>query len=199
MLDQTTLATLATFNLPPRQPSTEDPFLNVSGGGYFYLDHRDRVVVPTTTRHLLVIGQTGAAGFGQVADYDLSGVVPTASASSRHCPTGRAASGSRPRTAPSAGSSPPTGRSTRAAWGRRSATPWPSTRRAAVFIVTVKALYRFEARQGAGEDDLAQQVPELGRLQAGSALGRVGDHPDVCSTKSKVAITDNASRMHVIV
>ena len=37
--------------LPPRQTGTGNPFSNFAGGGYFYLDHRDRAVVPTADRH----------------------------------------------------------------------------------------------------------------------------------------------------
>jgi hypothetical protein len=74
MLDPTTLATLATFSLPLRQSLPSDPFQDFTGGGYFYLDDRDQVVTSTTTRHILVIGET-ASGFAQVADHDLSGVL----------------------------------------------------------------------------------------------------------------------------
>ena len=77
MFDPHTLATLATFTLPPRQSLPSDPtsvFQDFTGGGYFYLDARDRVVTATTTRHILVIADTGT-GFEQVADHDLSGVL----------------------------------------------------------------------------------------------------------------------------
>ena len=75
MFDPRTLATLATFALPPRQSLPADSvFQDFTGGGYFYLDARDRVVTATTTRHILVIADTGT-GFTQVADYDLSGVL----------------------------------------------------------------------------------------------------------------------------
>ena len=62
--DPHTLATLATFALPPRQSLPSDPtsvFQDFTGGGYFYLDARDRVVTSTTTRHILVIADTALA------------------------------------------------------------------------------------------------------------------------------------------
>jgi hypothetical protein len=77
MFDPHTLATLATFVLPPRQSLPSDPtsvFQDFTGGGYFYLDAEDRVVTSTTTRHILVIADTGN-GFTQVADHDLRGVL----------------------------------------------------------------------------------------------------------------------------
>ena len=48
MLDPRTLDLLAEFPLPPRQPGAANPFTDFAGGGYFYLDHHDRAVIPTT-------------------------------------------------------------------------------------------------------------------------------------------------------
>jgi hypothetical protein len=79
MFDPVTLATVATFSLPPR--TAEDVTLNpnlfqdFSGGGYFYLDHAGDVVTGTTTRHIYVIGEPRGGGFRLVHDYDLSGVL----------------------------------------------------------------------------------------------------------------------------
>ncbi len=61
MFDPMTLATLATFDLPPRQSLPTNPFQDFTGGGYFYLDNGNRVVTATTKRHILVIGETGEA------------------------------------------------------------------------------------------------------------------------------------------
>jgi hypothetical protein len=77
LFDPNTLATLATFMLPPRQSLPSGSiFQDFGAGGYFYLDNRDRVVSATTTRHIFVIAET-ANGFAKVADYDLSGVLST--------------------------------------------------------------------------------------------------------------------------
>jgi hypothetical protein len=79
MLDPSTLATLATFSLPPRQSIPANPFQDFTGGGYFYLDDRDRVVTSTTTHHLWVIAENaGAAGFHLVRDYNLTHVLTSA-------------------------------------------------------------------------------------------------------------------------
>ncbi|HEX2086722.1 MAG TPA: hypothetical protein VHF89_13665 [Solirubrobacteraceae bacterium] len=71
--DPVTLATLASMPLPPRQPGTGNVFQDFSGGGYFYLDERDRAVVGTTDRHLYVVEQTPEPGFRLVRDVDLNG------------------------------------------------------------------------------------------------------------------------------
>src|SRR5262249_54849614 len=65
------LATIASYSLPPRQSLAGNVFQNFTGGGYFYLDNQDRVVVGTTTRHILVIAERGS-GFALVHDYNLS-------------------------------------------------------------------------------------------------------------------------------
>lgn len=78
MFDPNTLATLATYQLPPR--TAEDLKLNpglkifqdFSAGGYFYLNQYDQVVTGTTTGHIYVIGETaGEPGFQLLRDYPL--------------------------------------------------------------------------------------------------------------------------------
>jgi hypothetical protein len=77
MFDPRTLATLATFNLPPR--TAEDVKLNpgakifqdFSAGGYFYLDDHDRIVTGTTTGDIYVIGETKKPGFKLLHNYAL--------------------------------------------------------------------------------------------------------------------------------
>src|SRR5688500_352591 len=73
--DPVTLATLASLDLPPRQPGGGHPFQDFTGGGYFYLDERDRAVLATTTRHLYVVEQTPEPGFRIARDVDLNTVL----------------------------------------------------------------------------------------------------------------------------
>ncbi len=75
LMDPRTLDTLATLDLPPRQPGGGNPFSDFSGGGYFYLDNKDRAVVVTNDRHLYVVAQTHGPGFQLERDYDLSEAV----------------------------------------------------------------------------------------------------------------------------
>jgi hypothetical protein len=71
MFNPNTLDTIATYSLPLRQTLPTNLFQDFTGGGYFYLDDHGHVVVGTTTRHVLVIGEKGN-GFVLVHDYDLS-------------------------------------------------------------------------------------------------------------------------------
>ena len=76
LLEPRTLETLAVMPLPPRQPGGGNLFTDFAGGGYFYLDNQDRAVIPTTTRHVYVVRETGGGtGFAIEHDYDLSTAV----------------------------------------------------------------------------------------------------------------------------
>ncbi|HEY1594686.1 MAG TPA: hypothetical protein VGF74_04765 [Thermoleophilaceae bacterium] len=78
LIDPTTLAVLAEYQLPaglPAPPGTPG-FQDYTGGGYFFLDRQDRVWSATKSNHLFVLAETaGGTGFRKVADYDLTKVV----------------------------------------------------------------------------------------------------------------------------
>lgn len=80
MLDPDTLDTLAFLQLPfVPPPAGTNPALNTTGGAYFFLDDKDRVVVAAANRHLLVVGETtvaGAPAFRVVADHDPTSCLP---------------------------------------------------------------------------------------------------------------------------
>jgi hypothetical protein len=56
VIDPGTLEALATYDLPnaPDPPGTK-AYQNFSGGGYFFLDHRDRIWTATKTNHIFVL------------------------------------------------------------------------------------------------------------------------------------------------
>jgi hypothetical protein len=74
VFDPVTLATLAEFELPtaPDPPGTL-PYQNFTGGGYFFLDNRDRMWIPTKTGHIFVlkVGEFGTS-LTKKRDYDLT-------------------------------------------------------------------------------------------------------------------------------
>jgi hypothetical protein len=78
LIDPQSLQVLASYTLPDAPtPAGTPQFQNFAGGGYFFLDNRDRVWSATKTNHLFVLGEPSASdpGFRLVADYDLSRVV----------------------------------------------------------------------------------------------------------------------------
>jgi len=213
LIDPHSLAILAAFALPSRQPSTS-PFNDFSGGGYFYLDNMDRIVVGTTTRHILVISETDAPGFQQVADHDLTVSCPLIDKITSALPdsTGRLwftsfdgwvgtvdrASG-RVRCvdlAPLEAGHLPTGKT--AAEIENSFAVDPSSG-GGVYIVSETAMYRFHA-DAAGTPVIVWQrfynrtnVQKPGQVDEGS-----GTTPTLMGA-NLVSITDNADPMDIVV
>ena len=79
MFDPKTLDDLAEFSLPfVAPPPTQDPTTNSAGGVYFYLDNKNRVVIPTTTSHIWRIAEAPKGqplGFVLDQDWDLTSLV----------------------------------------------------------------------------------------------------------------------------
>ncbi len=78
LIDPQSLQVLASYTLPDAPtPAGTPQFQNFAGGGYFFLDNRDRVWSATKTNHLFVLSEPTASDpeFRLVADYDLSRVV----------------------------------------------------------------------------------------------------------------------------
>jgi hypothetical protein len=77
IIDPKTLATLATYDLPNAPDLTGTaPYQNATGGGYFFLDQKNRIWVPTKTDHIYVLGESnGGAELKLLHDYDLTSVL----------------------------------------------------------------------------------------------------------------------------
>lgn len=79
IIDPQSLEIVASYDLPnaPDPPGTQ-AYQNFSGGGYFFLDHKDRIWVPTRTDHIFVIGQSADGTALELRrDYDLTSVLDT--------------------------------------------------------------------------------------------------------------------------
>ena len=198
MLDPSSLATIATYTLPPRQDTTGDPFKNVSGGGYFYLDQHDQVVVPTTTRHVFVIRESGPMGFAQVADYDLTSVIPTGVGIESAIPDWKGRIWFAGEDGVVGWIDPRNGSIHSRRLGEPIGNSFAVDQAGGVYIVTTKALYRFDAVKGRVKTAWRREYPNVGFEQPGQLSAGSGTTPTLIG-KSTVAITDNANRMHVIV
>ncbi len=192
MLDARTLATIAAFPLPARMPGTGNVFNDFAGGGYFYLDERDRAVIPTTTRHVLVVRQEDD-GFALERDYDVSAVL---------APTDKIVSAlpdwsGRLWFVSSAGVVGTVDRSTGAVavrpLGERIANSF-AVSEDGVWVVTDKALYRLAAGPSVTwrAEYANSGIAKPGQVGAGS-----GTTPTLLG--DWVAITDNADPMNVAV
>ena len=188
--DPHTLASLATYPLPPRDPSP-NMFQNFTGGGYFYLDDKDRAVIPTTSRHILIVSAR-ENGFTLEADHDLSELIPQGDAIISALPDwrGRIWYASRNGVVGIVGGGQiaiePIGNS------------FAVDADGAVFIVTDRALYRFEAPDGRPKAMWSAVYDNDGTVKPGQTQAGSGTTPTLIG-RDRVAITDNADPINVVV
>lgn len=208
LLDPVTLALLADYPLPPRSTSSlTSPFTSFGGGGYFYLDNRDRAVVPTSDGRILVIGQTDGPtgpGFALVRSYDVSSLLG-GSVILSVLPdwSGRlwfvTASGVVGAVDPTTGRAQAVRLPHQETVGNSIAVDETG----AVFVVSDHALYRFEAGRGGTPVAVWRKAYDAGtRTKPGQSEFGSGTTPTIIRRGSRhyVAITDNADpRMHVLV
>ncbi len=203
MFDPRTLATLATFALPPRQSLPANPFQDFTGGGYFFLDNGNRVVTSTTTRHILVIADTGN-GFAQVADHDLSGVLTSSEQITSALPDSGGLLWFVARTDGVVGTlnlSSGVVHVMRVGHGSvgEIENSFATDQRGGVFIASDRRLYRFTAgRGGVPRITWSVRYPNSGTAKPGQVDAGTGTTPTVMQG-GYVNITDNADPMDVVV
>jgi hypothetical protein len=200
LLEPRTLETLAVLPLPPRVPGGGNLFTDFAGGGYFYLDARDRAVIPTTSRHVYVVRQTGGGtGFEIERDHDLSGVVLPGDKIISALPDW----GGRLWFASTNGVvgtiDPASGAVRSRPLGEKIANSFAVEDTGAVYVVTDAALYRLEAG-AAGVPQVVWREPyeNSGVQKPGQASAGSGTTPTLMGD-GLVAITDNADPMNVLV
>jgi hypothetical protein len=199
LLDPGSLKELASMDLPPRQSVPSNLFQDFTGGGYFYLDQRDRATIPTTTRHILVVAETPAPGFRVEHDYDVSGSLASDDKVISALPdwSGRIWFAT---TRGVVGTVDPSGGAvkvleTKEPIGNSHAVDETG----GVYIVTDGALYRFDAdAAGAPKVTWRQPYPNTGEVKPGQTERGSGTTPTLMG-RDYVAITDNADPMNVVV
>jgi hypothetical protein len=200
LLEPRTLETLAAMPLPPRQPGGGNLFTDFAGGGYFYLDHRDRAVIPTTTRHVWVVRQTGGGtGFEVERDYDLTSVVLPGDKIISALPDW----GGRLWFASTSGVvgtvDPASGAVRSRPLGEKIANSFAVEDSGAVYVVTDAALYRLAPGAGGVPAPVWREAYENSGVQKpGQASAGSGTTPTLMGA-GLVAITDNADPMNVLV
>jgi hypothetical protein len=197
ILDPDTLETLAAMPLPPRSVSG-NPFTDFSGGGYFYLDHRDRAVVSTSERSLLVVAVTDAPGFQVVREYDLSGTIPQGDSMISVLPDWKGRYWFVTRGGLVGLVDPRRGIvRARRLQGEGISNSFAVDRTGGVFIVSDRALYRFDlGREGIPKLSWRIVYPNSGVRKPGQSDAGSGTTPTLMG-KGWIAITDNADPMSV--
>ena len=203
VLDPKTLDEIASYELPGREPG-KFSFSNFSGGGYFYLDHRDRAVVSTSTGHIFIIAVKGST-LTLERDIDVSAVTDGAGIQSALPDwAGRlwfvttagmvgmidAKGVVHPHQLPT---------------GEVIANSFSMDESGGVFIVSDVALYRFDVAKGKPKVTWRKTYDRGSRVKPGQVSQGSGTTPTLIdSAKSpgggSIAITDNADpRMNVLV
>ncbi len=202
LLDARSLDQLAALDLPPKPPSA-NPYQDFSGGGYFYLDNKNRAALFTADHHISIVKVTGlrstAPAFSVEHDYDLTAVIPNDDKATSLLPdwsgriwfvtlngvVGTLALG--------------TGAVHTLATGEQIENSFAVDDTGGVFIVSDRALYRFDADAGGAPavtwSEVYQNsgITKPGQVNAGS-----GTTPTLLGSEW-VAITDNADPMNVVV
>jgi hypothetical protein len=200
MLDPDSLAPLATYELPLRLPSGgSNPFTDFSGGGYFYLDHRDRVVAPTTTRHILVIRETDAPGFALARDIDLTGHLASDDKIISALPDwdGRLWFASTKGVVGFVDRGD--GEVHALDLGEPNGNSFMVDERGSVYVVTDAALYRLRANDGEVDTVWRHRYANTGEVKPGQTQAGSGTTPTLMGGGRWVAITDNADPINVVV
>ena len=198
MFDPDTLELLAVHPLPPRQPGG-DPFTDFSGGGYFYLDHRDRAVIPTSNRQLWIVRETAEPGFEPERVYDLNSVMTPDDKVFSALPDwdGRIWFASAKGVVGNV--EPESGRVRAVRLGEQIANSFAVDETGGVFIVTDAALYRFDADpNGKPKVTWREVYPNSGIKKPGQVSAGSGTTPTLMGS-DYVSITDNADPMDVVV
>lgn len=201
MLDPNTLDELASFTLPARglpNPEHPSPFNDFGGGGYFYLDDADQAVLPTTNGHVYVVGETaGAPGFELRKDYDLTGVMAAGDKIFTALPDwgGRVWFGSGKGVVGFV--DPATGKVATLDTKEEIANSFAVDELGGVYLVTTKALYRFDAAGDKPKVTWKQVYPNSGTAKPGQVDAGSGTTPTI-TPRHQVAITDNADPMNVL-
>jgi hypothetical protein len=201
VIDPRTLELLATYDMPnaPDPPGTK-AYQNFAGGGYFFLDERDRIWSATKSSHVFVlqVSQDGR-GITKVGDYDLTGVLASDERITSALPDFRGRIWFVSKKNGKVGIfSRRTGKARTIRLGEDIQNSFTVDRRG-VYIVSSKRMYRFRARRGKPRVQWRSTYRNSGIVKPGQADAGSGTTPTIMKGGRYVAITDNADPMNVVV
>ena len=200
VIDPDTLDVLATFDMPdaPNPPGTK-AYQNFAGGGYFFLDGKDRIWSATKTGHLLVL-QVAPDGrrITQVGDYDLTSVLADDERISSALPDFKGRIWFVSKRNGKVGILNPKTRRIRVMRLGEDIQNSFTVDRDAVYVVSSRRMYRFSARKGRPRVDWRRTYRNSGIVKPGQADAGSGTTPTIMRG-GYVAITDNADPMNVVV
>jgi hypothetical protein len=206
MINPRNLATKTTMPLPPRSGggTGSGPFNDFSGGGYFYLDDAYRVVTPTNTRQIWVIGVTSSStgpAFEVQRMYDLSGTVAPGEGIVSALPDWNGLLWFV-TTRGQVGTVDPESGDVKAVQldGEVIANSFAVDETGGVFVVSDHALYRFDSAADGAPLVTWRRTYQRGTEQKPGQVSQGSGTTPTLIGRNLVAITDNAEpRMHVVV
>ena len=199
LFDPTSLKQIASYALPPR-PLGLNVFTDFSGGGYFYLDHLDRAVIPTGNRHIQVVGQnTAGNAFVRERDYDLTRSMARNDKIVSALPAWSGEIVFVTEQGVVGAVDQETGATEVLPLGETITNSFAVDETGGVYIVTTKALYRLDLSDaGAPEVTWREEYPNIGTTKPGQTSPGSGTTPTLVNDEW-VAITDNADPMNIVV
>jgi hypothetical protein len=202
IIDPVTLEVISSYVLPtaPNTPGTQE-YQNFTGGGYFFLDAKDRIWVPTKTDHIYVLNQGGDGNTLTLEqDFDLTSVldVNTERISSA-LPDFNGLIWFVSKANGKVGTlNTKTGALKVKTLGEEIENSF-AVASDGVYIVSDKRMYRFKANQsGAPRVIWSKGYPNSGIVKPSQVNAGSGTTPTIMDN-GLVAITDNADPMNVIV
>lgn len=202
IIDRNTLEVLATYDLPEAEPLGDTPaYQDYTSGGYFFLDERDRIWVPTKTNRLFVLGQTEASdGFRLERNFDLSKVVdPSKERISSVLPDFRGRIWFVTKQSGTVGTIERRSGKIRTIKLRERVQNSFTVDSGAVYIASDRRLYRIWAgSDGRPKIEWSTRYRTIGRKKPGQADTGTGTTPTILSG-GFISITDNADPMNVVV
>jgi hypothetical protein len=200
LLDPNTLAEIASMDLPARRPGGDPSttFTNFSGGGYFYLDHRDRAVIPTNELHIVTVAVQGDE-FVEQGDVDVSATMESDDGIISALPDWSGAVWYATKNGVVGRIDPATQQPRAMALNEPIGNSFAIGEDGGVYIVSDAALYRFDTgADGAPAVTWRETYANTGQLKPGQTQRGSGTTPTLIGN-DLVAITDNADPMNIVV
>jgi len=202
VFDPKTLEILSTYDMPDApSPAGTKFFQNFTGGGYFFLDAKDRLWSATKNSHLVVLAERdNGRKLVKVADYDLSKVLTDNQRITSALPDWSGRIWFVSKNGGVVGVlDPKTGKIGTIQLGEEIENSF-AVDREGVYIASDKRMYRFNAgKDNTPVADWKVTYQNSGIVKPSQIDAGTGTTPTVFNHGDFVTITDNADPMHVVV
>ena len=201
LIDPKSLAVLAEYELPNAPtPAGTPEFQNFAGGGYFFLDQRDRVWSATKTNHLFVLrAAADGKSFRKLDDFDLTSAVVGDERITSALPDFRGRIWFVTKRDGKVGVLDPKTRRIEVVQTGEEIENSFTVDRDGIYIVSDKFMYRFSARRDLKPRvDWKVRYQNSGIVKPSQVNAGSGTTPTILPG-GYVAITDNADPMNVVV